>query len=107
MEKSDFNKKWRQMVLKQQYSEVNVENLKKDVKTLAKTSLDILQEMPDEIEMQEIAVSADFALLLIESLEDAILHINSLIKTRHEKMMKEQTKTEDNGNNDNGAEDAG
>ncbi len=57
--------------------------------------------------MQEIAVSSDFALLLMESLDNAIQHINLKLKTHYLDLMKEQTKSEENGINDNGTEAAG
>lgn len=107
METKEINKKLRNLILMQQQSEGYVSHLKSHIKSLAKTSLDVLQEKSDDIEMQEIAVSSDFALLLLESLDDAFQHINKKLKTHYLDLMNEQTKSKENGNNDNGSEAAG
>lgn len=89
METKEFNKRLRQMILKQQINESQVANIKSSLKSLAKIALDTLNEMPDNIELQEIAVSSDFALLLMESLDEAIQHINKKLKTHYLELMQE------------------
>jgi len=107
MESKEISRNLKKMILKQQWNNSYIYNVKTNLKSVAKTSLDILKEMPNNIEMLEIAASADFALLLMESLEDATSHINEKLRLIHLKRMNEQTKTERYGNNDSTTEGAG
>ena len=99
METKDVKKELSDYAIILQSYDRDIANLKSLFFLLQTTAVEYLNTISENIDVyvQNIAVCSNFAMLLMESLDDAFKAISENLKSYNKEIMKEQPKSEEDG----------